>query len=134
VAHGGIGRYRLLAACDNTALGTVRAIRPICSPAIWPTAPPDRSWWDGGRALLRRWWNVHPTFSQKNRRLIENVSPRRVLPAFGDARFYTIWRACLAPREVITIEVTELERVVAPKVNARSARFYLEPKRLGARD
>jgi hypothetical protein len=61
---------------------------------------------DRGRALFRR-WNVHPTFLQ-NVRLIESVNPRRVLPAFGDARFYPFWRAHLAPREVITSSVTAL--------------------------
>jgi len=61
---------------------------------------------DAGRASFRR-WNVHPTFSQ-NLRLIERIDPRRVMPAFGDSRFFPLWRARLAPREVITSATTVL--------------------------
>jgi len=81
----------------SSGAGTVRAIRAIVfNGPIWPPAQHGEGGGWRARALLRR-WNVHPTFSQ-NRRLIENVSPRRVRPAFGDARFYPIWRECLAPR------------------------------------
>jgi Cft2 family RNA processing exonuclease len=61
---------------------------------------------DSGRARFQR-WNVHPTFAQ-NVQLIERVSPRRVLPAFGDARFSALWRERLAPREVVPSKVVEL--------------------------
>jgi hypothetical protein len=50
---------------------------------------------------------VHPTLSQ-NLALIERIGPRRLMPAFGDARFFPLWRARLAPREVITSAATEL--------------------------
>jgi Cft2 family RNA processing exonuclease len=104
VAHGGSGDTGIAAALIRRWVGE-------SDPAIVFTGhlaagTTGRKLVDGGRALFRR-WNVHPTFLQ-NMRLIENVNPRRVLPAFGDARFYPIWRECLAPREVITSKVTEL--------------------------
>jgi hypothetical protein len=61
---------------------------------------------DCRRAQFQR-WNVHPTFSQ-NLQLIKNVNPRRVLPAFVEARYLPTWRARLAPRELITSKVTAL--------------------------
>jgi Cft2 family RNA processing exonuclease len=61
---------------------------------------------DSGRAAFSR-WNVHPTLSQ-NLDLIARVNPRRVMPAFGDAKFLPIWRARLGPREVITSIMTDL--------------------------
>jgi Cft2 family RNA processing exonuclease len=104
VAHGGSGDVGVAAAL----------IQRWCAqrdPAIvftghLPAGTTGRKLLDSGRALFRR-WNVHPTFSQ-NFRLIESVDPRRVVPAFGDTRFYPIWRERLAPREVITSKVAEL--------------------------
>jgi len=61
---------------------------------------------DCGRAAFSR-WNVHPTLSQ-NLTLLARIAPRRILPAFGDGKFFPLWRAHLAPREVITSAVTEL--------------------------
>jgi len=61
---------------------------------------------DSGRAGFSR-WNVHPTLAQ-NLALLERLAPRRVMPAFGDAKFFPVWRAHLGPREVITSTVTEL--------------------------
>jgi Cft2 family RNA processing exonuclease len=104
VAHGGSGDVGIAAAL-------IRRWRDQSDPAIVFTGhlaagTTGRQLVDSGRALFRR-WNVHPTFLQ-NVRLIESVNPRRVLPAFGDARFYPFWRAHLAPREVITSSVTAL--------------------------
>jgi Cft2 family RNA processing exonuclease len=61
---------------------------------------------DSGRAQFQR-WNVHPTFTQ-NLQLIKRVGPKRVMPAFGDARFLPLWRERLAPREVVTSKAVEL--------------------------
>jgi len=61
---------------------------------------------ESGRASFSR-WNVHPTFSQ-NLDLLERIAPRRIMPAFGDTKFFPLWRARLGPREVITSAVTEL--------------------------
>jgi Cft2 family RNA processing exonuclease len=61
---------------------------------------------DRGRAAFQR-WNVHPSFAQ-NLALIERIDPQRVMPAFGDPRFFEAWRARLAPREVITSAAIEL--------------------------
>jgi Cft2 family RNA processing exonuclease len=104
VAHGGSGDVGIAAAL-------IRRWRDQSEPAIvftghLPAGTTGRQLVGNGRALFRR-WNVHPTFSQ-NVRLIESVDPRRVLPAFGDARFFPVWRAHLAPREVITTTVTML--------------------------
>jgi Cft2 family RNA processing exonuclease len=104
VAHGGSGD-------TGVAAALIRRWRDQRSPAIVFTGhlaagTTGRKLVDGGRALFQR-WNVHPTFSQ-NVRLIESVNPRRVVPAFGDARFSPLWRASLAPREVITSRVTML--------------------------
>jgi hypothetical protein len=71
-----------------------------------PAGTTGRTLVDSGRALFQR-WNVHPTLSQ-NLRLIASVDPRRVVPAFGDERFYPMWRNGLAPREVITSKATVL--------------------------
>jgi hypothetical protein len=61
---------------------------------------------DSGRAQFQR-WNVHPTFSD-NLSLVERVNPRRVIPAFGEARFLSIWQARVAPRELVSAKVTAL--------------------------
>jgi len=60
---------------------------------------------EAGRARFQR-WNVHPTFAD-NVRLIEGVDPRRVIPAFGDSRFYATWRKRLTC-EVVTTKVVVL--------------------------
>jgi hypothetical protein len=104
VAHGGSGD----AGVASALIGRWREER---DPAIVFTGhlaagTTGRELVDAGRASLRR-WNVHPTLSQ-NVRLIERIGPRRVLPAFGDARFFPLWRARLAPREVTTSTVTML--------------------------
>ena len=104
VAHGGSGDAGVAAAL-------ITRWRDQSDPAIVFTGhlaagTTGRKLVDQGRALFRR-WNVHPTFSQ-NLRLIESVNPRRVMPAFGDSRFFPIWRASLAPREVISSTVTAL--------------------------
>jgi Cft2 family RNA processing exonuclease len=104
VAHGGSGDA-------GTAAALIARWRDQGDPAIVFTGhlaagTTGRMLVDGGRASFQR-WNVHPTFAQ-NLRLIERVNPRRVLPAFGDARFLPAWRMHLAPREVITSAVTEL--------------------------
>jgi Cft2 family RNA processing exonuclease len=61
---------------------------------------------DSGRASFSR-WNVHPTLSQ-NLALLERIGARRIMPAFGDGKFFPLWRARLGPREVITSPVTDL--------------------------
>jgi Cft2 family RNA processing exonuclease len=104
VAHGGSGDAGIAAAL-------IARWREESDPAIVFTGhlaagTTGRKLVDQGRALFQR-WNVHPTFSQ-NLRLIESVNPRRVMPAFGDARFLPAWRASLAPRELITSTVTLL--------------------------
>jgi Cft2 family RNA processing exonuclease len=104
VAHGGSGDA-------GVASALIRCWRDQRDPAIVFTGhlaagTTGRKLVDAGRASLRR-WNVHPTFSQ-NVRLIERVDPRRAMPAFGDERFFPLWRARLAPRAVITSRVTML--------------------------
>jgi Cft2 family RNA processing exonuclease len=104
VAHGGSGD-------TGVAAVLIRRWRGQSDPAIVFTGhlaagTTGRTLVDSGRAGFRR-WNVHPTFSQ-NLRLIESVNPRRVVPAFGDTRFYPLWRTGLAPREAITSPVVEL--------------------------
>jgi Cft2 family RNA processing exonuclease len=104
VAHGGSGDA-------GVAAVLIRRWREQGEPAIVFTGhlaagTTGRKLVDEGRAKFRR-WNVHPTFSQ-NLRLIESVNPRQVMPAFGDARFFPLWRASLKPREVISSPVTEL--------------------------
>jgi Cft2 family RNA processing exonuclease len=104
VAHGGSGDA-------GTAAALIARWRDQRDPAIVFTGhlaagTTGRQLVDGGRASFRR-WNVHPTFAQ-NLRLIESVDPRRVMPAFCDARFFPAWREHLAPREVITSSVTVL--------------------------
>jgi hypothetical protein len=104
VAHGGSGDV-------GTAAALIRRWRDQAGPAIVFTGhlaagTTGRALVGSGRGLFRR-WNVHPTLSQ-NLRLIDSVNPRRVLPAFGDARFYPTWSERLAPREVATSKVTEL--------------------------
>ena len=61
---------------------------------------------DAGRARFQR-WNVHPTFAD-NVRLIEAAAPRRVIPAFGDSRFYPAWRERFTSCEVVTDKVVAL--------------------------
>jgi Cft2 family RNA processing exonuclease len=104
VAHGGSGDVGVAAAL-------IQRWREQSDPTILFTGhlaagTTGRKLLDSGRALFER-WNVHPTCSQ-NVRLIESVNPRQVVPAFGDTRFYPLWRERLAPREVITSKVTEL--------------------------
>ena len=104
VAHGGSGDAGVAAAL-------IRRWREQSDPAIVFTGhlaagTTGRALVDQRRAKFRR-WNVHPTFSQ-NLRLIEGVNPRRVMPAFGDPRFFPTWRASVAPRAVITSPVTML--------------------------
>jgi Cft2 family RNA processing exonuclease len=104
VAHGGSGDTGIAAAL-------IGRWREQSDPAIVFTGhlaagTTGRALVDQRRAKFRR-WNVHPTFSQ-NLRLIESVNPRRVVPAFGDTRFYPLWRHSLAPRQVITSPVVEL--------------------------
>jgi Cft2 family RNA processing exonuclease len=104
VAHGGSGD-------TGVAAALIARWREQSEPAIVFTGhlaagTTGRKLVEQGRARFRR-WNVHPTFAQ-NLRLIESVNPRRVIPAFGDARFLPTWRASLAPRVVITSKVTEL--------------------------
>jgi hypothetical protein len=55
---------------------------------------------DSGRAVFQR-WNVHPTFSD-NLRLVESVSPQRVIPAFGDPKYLPAWRERVQPRELLS--------------------------------
>jgi Cft2 family RNA processing exonuclease len=104
VAHGGSGDA-------GVAASLIRRFREQGNPAIVFTGhlaagTTGRKLVEEGRARFRR-WNVHPTFSQ-NLRLIETVNPRQVMPAFGDARFFPLWRASLKPRDVITSPVAEL--------------------------
>jgi hypothetical protein len=104
VAHGGSGDAGVAAAL-------IRRFREQSDPAIVFTGhlaagTTGRKLVEEGRARFRR-WNVHPTFSQ-NVRLIESVNPRQVMPAFGDARFFPLWRTSLKPRDVITSPVAEL--------------------------
>jgi hypothetical protein len=33
--------------------------------------------------------------------LVANVDPKRVMPAFGDPKHLPLWRARLAPRELV---------------------------------
>jgi Cft2 family RNA processing exonuclease len=104
VAHGGSGDAGVAAAL-------IRCWREEGSLAIvftghLPAGSTGRALVNSGRAQFHR-WNVHPTLSQ-NLALIAEVNPRRVVPAFGEARFYPLWRERLAPREVTTTKVTEL--------------------------
>jgi Cft2 family RNA processing exonuclease len=104
VAHGGSGDAGVAAAL-------IRRWREERSPAIvftghLPAGSTGRGLVDSGRAQFQR-WNVHPRFSQ-NLELIARVNPRRAIPAFGDARFYPLWRERLAPRKVITSKVLDL--------------------------
>jgi Cft2 family RNA processing exonuclease len=61
---------------------------------------------DNGRAKFQR-WNVHPRLSD-NLRLVETVNPKRVIPAFGEARHLALWRERVAPRELVTATPIEL--------------------------
>jgi Cft2 family RNA processing exonuclease len=104
VAHGGTGNAGVAAAL-------IGRWREQSDPAIVFTGhladgTAGRKLVDTRRAQFQR-WNVHPTFSQ-NMQLIKTVNPRRVLPAFGDPRYLAIWRARLAPRELITSKVITL--------------------------
>jgi Cft2 family RNA processing exonuclease len=104
VAHGGAGE-------TGVAAALIGRWRDRSDPAIVFTGhladgTAGRKLVDGSRALFQR-WNVHPTFSQ-NLQLIKGVNPRRVLPAFVDARYLATWRARLAPRELITSKITML--------------------------
>jgi Cft2 family RNA processing exonuclease len=55
---------------------------------------------DSGRALFQR-WNVHPRFAD-NLRLVAQVNPHRVIPAFGDSKYLAHWRTCVSPRVVVS--------------------------------
>ena len=95
----------------GVAAALVRRWRGQAGPAIVLTGhvaagTTARALLDSARAQFQR-WNVHPTFAQ-NVQLIERVNPRRILPAFGDRRFLSLWRDRLAPREVVASQVVEL--------------------------
>jgi hypothetical protein len=55
---------------------------------------------DSGRARFQR-WNVHPRLPD-NLRLIETINPRRIVPAFGDAKYLPVWRAAVGQRELVS--------------------------------
>jgi len=55
---------------------------------------------ESGRAQFQR-WNVHARFSD-NLRLIESLAPKRVIPAFGEAKHLATWRTRVAPRELVS--------------------------------
>jgi Cft2 family RNA processing exonuclease len=55
---------------------------------------------DSGRAIFQR-WNVHPALTD-NLSLIENVDPKRVIPAFGDPKYLPTWRQRVTPRELVS--------------------------------
>ncbi|WP_142848218.1 MBL fold metallo-hydrolase [Telmatospirillum sp. J64-1] len=59
-----------------------------------------------GRARWMR-WNVHPTLSD-NRRLVRATGARRVIPAFGPAKYLDDWKTAFAPAEVTLQKVVEL--------------------------
>jgi Cft2 family RNA processing exonuclease len=104
VAHGGSGD-------TGVAAALIGRWREESAPAIVFTGhlaagTAGRKLVDSRRAQFQR-WNVHPTLSQ-NLQLIKNVNPRRVLPAFVEARYLPTWRARLAPRELITSKKTTL--------------------------
>ena len=61
---------------------------------------------DAGRALFAR-WNVHPTFPD-NLGLVASVDSKRVMPAFGDPKYLPLWRARLAPRELVASSTMSL--------------------------
>ncbi len=87
VAHGGSGDAGVAAAL----IGRWRDER---SPAIvftghLPAGSTGRKLVEAGRAQFQR-WNVHPTLAQ-NLALIAQLNPRRVIPAFGDPRYYPLW-------------------------------------------
>jgi Cft2 family RNA processing exonuclease len=54
---------------------------------------------DSGRAGFAR-WNVHPRLAD-NLALVERVNPTRLVPAFGDTKFVSMWRSRLPSRDVI---------------------------------
>jgi Cft2 family RNA processing exonuclease len=104
VAHGGSGD-------TGVAAALIGRWREESAPAIVFTGhlaagTAGRKLVDSRRAQFQR-WNVHPTFLQ-NLQLIKNVNPRRVVPAFVEARYLPTWRARLAPRELITSKKTTL--------------------------
>jgi Cft2 family RNA processing exonuclease len=104
VAHGGSGDAGM-------AAKLIARWRDAREPAIvftghLPAGTTGRALVDNGCAKFQR-WNVHPTFSQ-NMQLIAGTGPRRVIPAFGDTRFYPFWRERLSPREVLTSTVIDL--------------------------
>ena len=98
IAHGGSGDVGVAAAL-------IKRWRDARSPPIVFTGhlaagTAGRMLVDSGRAIFQR-WNVHSTFSD-NLRLVESVNPRRVIPAFGDPKYLTVWRQGLVPREVVS--------------------------------
>jgi Cft2 family RNA processing exonuclease len=98
IAHGGSGDVGVAAAL-------IKRWRDARAPTIAFTGhlaagTAGRMLVDSGRAVFQR-WNVHSTFSD-NLRLVESVNPRRVMPAFGDQKYLTVWRQGLQPREVVS--------------------------------
>ena len=97
IAHGGSG--------DTGVAGIlIKRWQNAQNPAIVITGhaavgTTSRRLLDTTRATFQR-WNVHSTMSD-NLKLIEAVSPKRVIPAFGDTRFYPLWKAKVAPRELV---------------------------------
>ncbi len=104
VAHGGSGDAGVAAAL----IGRWRDEKgpTIVFTGHLPAGTTGRKLVEAGRAQFQR-WNVHPTLAQ-NLALIAQVNPRRVIPAFGDPRFYPLWGARLAPREVLTSKTVDL--------------------------
>jgi len=97
VAHGGTGDVGVAAALikrwEDQADVTILFTGHIAAGTT------GRRLMDSGRALFQR-WNVHPRLSD-NLRLIEQIAPKRVIPAFGDSKYISTWRSRAAPREVI---------------------------------
>jgi len=54
---------------------------------------------DSGRGRFAR-WNVHPRLTD-NLALVERVNPSRLIPAFGETKFVSVWRSRVGPRKVI---------------------------------
>jgi Cft2 family RNA processing exonuclease len=98
IAHGGSGDVGVAAAL-------IKRWRDARTPPIVFTGhlaagTAGRMLVDSCRAVFQR-WNVHPTFSD-NLRLVESVSPQRVIPAFGDPKYLPAWRERVQPRELLS--------------------------------
>jgi Cft2 family RNA processing exonuclease len=63
-----------------------------------PPGTPAERLTKSGRAQYKR-WNVHPRLSD-NANLVRETGAKRVLPAFGDARYLPDWQAAFAPARV----------------------------------